>query len=339
MYDVDLQYQFSPWQAHQFITGANYRNSPDHSIGNFTASFDPVNFVTQWASVFAQDTMTLEEDRWYFTLGTRLEYNTFGKFQPEPTARLLFLPSERQSMWAAISRAVRMPTRVDSAIVSHRHVGPPGVPTFIELLGKQNFEPENLLAYEIGYRAAPTDDFSWDIAGYINDYHKVRGFDGPGPPVIVPPGLVFLPVTLTNDVRALSYGFELTANLELTDDWRLYGSYSVFEVDAQGSPIGADGINGSSPHNQVYLRSSWDIGENKQFDVIGRYVDRNTGLDVPKYIEMDARIGWQATKTLEFSFVGQNLLDSHHLEFVDAISGVPPTQVRRGWYGMITWTY
>ena len=76
-----------------------------------------------------------------------------------------------------------------------------------------------------------------------------------------------------------------------------------------------------------------------QFDLIGRYVDALTALDVPKYIEMDARIGWQATKTLEFSFVGQNLLNSHHLEFVDAIAGRASTQVPRGWYGMITWSF
>jgi iron complex outermembrane recepter protein len=338
-YDLDLQYQFSPWENHQFITGANYLNSPNVTNGGFYASMDPPNAVTQWVSAFAQDTMTLEEDRWYFTLGTRLEYNTFGKFQPDATARLLFLPSDRQSMWASISRAVRMPMRQDRQLDVHAHIGPPGVPLFLNALGNPDFEPENLIAYEIGYREAPTDDFSWDIAGYINDYHKLRGFDGPGPPVVVPPGFVFIPLQFANSVRALSYGFELTANLQLTDDWRLYGSCSVFEINAQGDPQGAAQVNGSSPHNQVYLRSSWDIGQDKQFDLIGRYVDRLSALDVPQYIEMDARIAWQATKTLEFSFVGQNLLDSHHLEFVDVLSEIPPSEVRRGWYGMITWTY
>jgi iron complex outermembrane receptor protein len=338
-YDIDLQWQFRPWEYHHFITGANYRNSPNVTNGNFTVALIPDDFVTQWASVFAQDTMTLEEDRWYFTLGTRLEYNTFGKFQPEPTARLLFLPSERQSMWAAISRAARNPSRIDRQLDVHKHFGAPNDPTFLNILGDSNFQPENLLAYEIGYRAAPTDDFSWDIAGYINDYHKVRGYDGPGPPVVVPPGLVFVPITFANDIRALSYGGELTATLQLNDDWRLFGSYSLFEVHCEGDPLGVAQLEGSSPHNMVYLRSSWDLTENIQFDLIGRYVDRLSALDVPKYFQMDARIGLYATKNLEFSFVGQNLLDGHHLEFIDAISQLAPTEVQRSWYAMVSWTY
>ena len=229
--------------------------------------------------------------------------------------------------------------RIDRQINVHAHLGPPNDPVFLNLLGDPDFQPETLVAYEIGYREAPTDDFSWDIAGYINDYRKVRGFNGPGPPEVVPPGLVFIPLSFANDIRALSYGFELTGTLQLTDDWRLFTSYSLFEVDAQGDPLGASQVEGSSPHNQLYLQSSWDIGDNKRFDLIGRYVDALTTLNVPQYFEIDARIAWQATKTMELSFVGRNLLDSHHLEFVDVISMVPPSEVRRGWYGMITWTY
>ena len=337
-YDIDLQYQFSPAPDHHFITGANYRNSYSFFGNTFSLGVHPRSQIIEWASIFAQDTMTLEEDRWYFTLGTRFEQYTFSGFQVEPTARLLFLPSERQSMWASISRAVRNPTLIDTAIDYKKFIGPPNVPLFINNLGDPGFRPENLLAYEIGYRSAPTDDFFWDIAGYINDYHKLRGFKE-GSPEVVPPGIVLIPITFANNARALSYGFETTATLQLTDRWKLFGSYSVFEVNAQGPSLAVDLIQGSTPNNQVYVRSSWDLWQNVEFDVIGRYVDRLAFLDVPRYIEMDTRIAWQATKTLEFSFVGQNLLDSHHLEFTDAIAGQTPTQVRRGWYGMVSWAY
>ena len=336
-YDIDLQYQFLLGERHHFITGANYRNSPDFTNGSFTASLVPPDSVIQWASVFAQDTMTLEEDRWYFTLGARLEYNTFGKFQPEPTARILFLPSERQSVWAAVSRAARNPSLFDVHLDVRGAVAP-GVPVFVNFLGDPNFEAEQLVAYELGYRAAPTDDFSWDIAGYINDYNKVRGFDGPGPPVIDPP-LTFLPITLVNNVQALSYGFETTMTLQLNERWRLLGSYSLFEVNTKGDPLSGGQIEGSSPNNMIYLRSSWDLTRKLQFDLIGRYVDRLAALDVPHYIEMDLRLGWQITDRLEASFVGQNLLQGHHFEFIDQLSSHPATQVPRSWYGMISWTY
>jgi len=76
-----------------------------------------------------------------------------------------------------------------------------------------------------------------------------------------------------------------------------------------------------------------------QFDLIGRYVDQLAAPNIPKYIEMDTRIGWQATKHVEFSFVGQNLLNNHHLEFIETIGGLASTEVRRGWYAMVSCTY
>jgi iron complex outermembrane receptor protein len=337
-YYVDLQYQFSPAQYHQFITGANYRLSRDSTRGSFAVSLDPPGFTTEWAGVFAQDTMTLVEDRWYFTLGTLLEQNTFGGFQVEPTARLLFLPSQRQSAWAAVSRAVRNPTRGDTGVVFNQNIDP-GNPVFISVLGNPDYQSENVMAYELGYRAAPTDDFSWDIAGYINEYRKLQGLGPIGAPFVQPPGLLLFPATLENNLSALSYGCETTATFQLTQDWRLFASYSLFEVHARGSGSFASRIEDESPHNQVYLRSSWDLSENVQFDLIGRYVDSLTVLNVPKYIEMDMRIGWQATETLEFSFVGQNLLDGHHPEFADTFSGIAATEVRRGWYAMVSWEY
>ena len=328
-YNVDLQYQFSPADYHQFIVGGFYRASPDELDGGFTIQFDPPRFVTQWASVFAQDTMTLEEDRWYFTLGCRLEQNTFGKFQVEPTARLLFLPTTRQSAWMAVSRAVRNPTRLDTQ--SRLLVGvDPNAPVYVELLGSREFVPENVISYEAGYRVAPTDDLSFDLAGYVSDYTKLFSATEQAP-VFDPNGEVFIPFVFGNKNHARTYGAELTSTVILTDAWQLTGSYSVFHIDGPD-----DGVFNSTPQNQLYLRSSWDLND-LHFDLIGRYVDC-LAIDVPKYFEVDARLAWQATETLEFSVVGQNLLDSHHLEFTDGTYLVS-SQVPRGWYAMVSWSY
>lgn len=327
-WDIDLQYQFSPADCHDFIVGANYRRSQDDIPGSFSESFIPERFLTQWAGVFAQDTVMLVEDRWYFTLGCRLEYNTFGKFQPEPTARLLFLPSERQSIWIAVSRAARNPTRAEEDLDAHINVVP-NAPVFLTILGNPNAVAENLVAYEIGYRVAPTDYFSWDIAGYINDYDNLFGGQTIGP----------LVTQFANNVSALSYGGEITATYRASERWRLFASYSLFEVNAHGDAAFTPVINGGSPHNEVYLRSSWDLGGNVQWDLIGRYVDSLTSLDVPSYFQLDTRLSWQLTKHMEASFVGQNLLDGHHLEFIDTIGTIISTEVKRSWYGMLTYRF
>jgi iron complex outermembrane receptor protein len=340
-YDVDLQYQFSPWDGHAFVTGANYRNSFNATQGTFDVTMDPANFTTQWGSVFAQDTMTLEEDRWYFTLGLRLEQNTFGGFQPEPTARLLFLPTERQSMWMAVSRAARNPTRSDTQITVNQHVGPPNVPVFGQYFGT-DVEAENLVAYEVGYRAAPTDQFTWDIAGFFNDYNKVIGAGPVGPPVIVPPGLIIFPTPIQNTTQARTYGGELAVTYKFSERWRMYGAYTLFEIESREVNPGGS----ASPNNQLYLSSSWDLAHNWKLDLIGRYVDSldiltatNGTIVVPSYFEMDMRIAWQATDSLEISFVAQNLLNDHHLEFIDAFGGLVGTEVQRSWYGMATWRF
>ncbi|MGD9722868.1 MAG: TonB-dependent receptor plug domain-containing protein [Pirellulales bacterium] len=341
MWDIDFQHRFSPAEYHQVIWGANYRWNQDRERGGFSFMLIPNDFLTQWANVFAQDEMTLVEDYLYFTAGCRLEYNTFGRFQPEPTLRLLWLPSKEQCAWMAVSRAVRNPTRFDTGIRLRTSGPTPG--TFFQFDGDPSFQPETVLAYEAGYRAQPTQNFSWDICGYINDYRKLRGLGPLQGITIIPPGLPTFVIPLANNVSAVSYGAELTATWQVRENWQLFGAYTLFEVNAKGAP-GTDQFfveqyNYATPHNALYMRSSWDLTDKWQFDLIPRYMDRVTFNDVPKYIEMDARLAWHPNANLEVSLIGQNLLNPHHLEYTDFELGLFDTEVRRGVYGMITWTH
>ena len=67
-----------------------------------------------------------------------------------------------------------------------------------------------------------------------------------------------------------------------------------------------------------------------------RYVSHIANQSVPSYAELDARLGWHATRNLEISLVGQNLLHDHHAEF-----GAPATrqEVERTLFGKVTWRY
>jgi iron complex outermembrane receptor protein len=286
--------------------------------------------------------MALKDDLCYLTAGVRLEWNTFGGLQAEPTARLLILPSERQSLWLAISRAARNPTVNDEAINLKINVVP-GAPVFSNILGSNALVPEDLVAYEIGYRAAPTDNFAWDIAAYINDYNKLLGYTPNGTPFLIPlpPPTnvgIAVPSHVDNNTSARTYGFETTATYKCSESWKLFGSYSLFEADVTGGDPFTDGqITQGAPHNMIYLMSSHDIGC-WQFDLIGRYVDALMWMNVPSYFEVDARIGCQVTKNMDVSIVGQNLCNTHHLEFVYADFPVA-TEVRRSWYGMLTWKF
>ena len=105
-------------------------------------------------------------------------------------------------------------------------------------------------------------------------------------------------------------------------------------------------LEGNSPQNQVYLQSSWDLSKTVEFDLIGRYVEQLSGFPstvpntVPSYISLDARLGWRPTDNWQFAVVGQNLLDSHHLEFAgNQFLSAPLIEIRRGVYAMVTCRY
>ncbi len=49
----------------------------------------------------------------FFTLGTKLEHNDYTGFEVEPSARLQWNATSKQMIWAAVSRAVRTPSRID----------------------------------------------------------------------------------------------------------------------------------------------------------------------------------------------------------------------------------
>jgi iron complex outermembrane receptor protein len=61
---------------------------------------------------------------------------------------------------------------------------------------------------------------------------------------------------------------------------------------------------------------------------------------VPAYGEMDVRLGWHATKNLEFSIVGQNLLHDQHVEYgFPGPPGSPREEIARSIYAKIAWRF
>jgi outer membrane receptor protein involved in Fe transport len=46
-------------------------------------------------------------------LGLRVEDNSFTGVEPLPNARLMWTPSDSQSLWASVARAVRTPSRAE----------------------------------------------------------------------------------------------------------------------------------------------------------------------------------------------------------------------------------
>ena len=165
-----------------------------------------------------------------------------------------------------------------------------------------------------------------DRAAY--DSRRVTGVSG-APPTTQ--------LELVNDARGHGYGFEVVGNHQLTDCWKLTAWYGLLQPRLKNVPFppqsndDPDRIEGSSPQNQVFLMSSWDLSHDVEFDLMARYVDRLETQSVPSYLSLDLRLGWRPLRDLELSIVGQNLLDSQHLEYGDRDGlPVPPVEMQRG---------
>ncbi len=342
-FDVNLQYRFRLTERQMITCGAGYRyiQMDCPSLEPFTESILPVEQNYNKVSQFVQDDIALAPDELDFILGCKLEQNSYTGLEYQPTARLLWTPDHTHTLWGAVSRAVRTPCEVSRSLFITEPLGP-DMP-LLRVLGNQDYGSETLIAYEVGYRTQATERFSYDIATFYNVYNQLEEVvpvSGPKLEQLPLPPHMILPMTFTNLGNADSYGLELATNWTVSERWRLSAEYTflrLFVHDGQGGPTS----NGNSPIHQFYLRSSWNLGNDLDFDLIVRYVDCLTDLDVPSYMTMDLRLAWRPRKRLELAVVGQNLLQPYHYEFGKTADNLncEITEVPRGVYGTVTLRY
>ncbi len=327
-YDVDFQHRFRLGPANRIVWGLGFRRTRD-VVGNAPAvAFFPAVLDHNLYSAFVQDEILLRKNL-SFTLGTKLEHNDYTGFEVEPDARLSWNVSSDQALWAAISRAVRTPSRID------RDLSEAAPPYLVVLKGGPNFKSETVIAYELGYRAQLNSRFTASISSFYNEYDDVRSAS------ITP--ITFFPFYFANNVAGHTAGLEFSGNYQVLDGWSLHAGYTLLEEHLHVKPGQFDFNNArneiADPKHQFSLRSSLNLPGRVELDAGLRWVDtlhNDTGT-VPSYFELDTHLAWHAGDRLELSIVGQNLLHNHHPEY-----GLPdPTRVeiQRSVYGRLAWRY
>jgi iron complex outermembrane recepter protein len=326
--DIDYQFRFPFGDRHEITCGAGYRYIQD-DLPSSNPDFRSIPTDRHYfvGSQFIQDEVQIIPEQVELILGCKLEQNSYTYFEYQPTIRAMYTPDRKHTLWGAVSRAVHTPTRIDQDMFISS--------AFSTIIGNKNEKSEALMAYELGFREQMTDRFSWDLATFYNVYHDLRSIDPTADPLLFQIG---------NGCDADTYGAELALNYTVSETWKLSGQYTYLLMCTYGN-TSLQG-DGNSPRNQIYVRSAWNVRENVDFDLIGRYVDSLSYLDYfvtqtpfcGNYIEMDARLAWRARTNLEFSVVGQNLLNSAHYEFVPSTNSFAPLNlVPRSVYGMVTW--
>jgi iron complex outermembrane receptor protein len=329
--DLDFQDRFPVGQYDNVVWGLGYRFTHDLVQPAPLVDFIPNTLDQNLYSAFVQDQVKLP-DNITVTAGTKLEHNDYTGFEYEPSIRAQWNFTDNQMVWGAVSRSVRMPSRYD------RDLFEPTPGDFV-FLGTSNstFESETVIAYELGYRAQLSKEMSGSLTAFFNDYDHLRSLSET-------PKTLF-PLYWSNNDKGETWGFELSADYQILDWWRLHAGYDLLQENIYAAGQDADGGFGdvSDPEHQVFLRSSMDLPHHIELDAGGRWIDQvqfNSGAavgTVPSYFELDVRLGWHVTKNLELALAGQNLLHAQHVE-----AGFPNSAqeaIVRGVYGKIAWQF
>lgn len=349
VYDVEFQHDFHIGDSHNIVWGAGYRSVQDRSDATFTVAVQPSQGQYNLFNAFFQDEIGFLDGRLRLTLGSKLEHNDFTGFEYEPNARLLVNLSANHSVWGAISRAVRTPAITEEGLQLNVAVVPPGVPPFnspipvVErVYGSTQFQSEDLLAYEVGYRLQATKTFSADIAAFYNDYTNLRTAEPGTPFVETTPGPTHLvyPFVAENHMSGGTYGIEPFFDWKVLPMWKIYANYSYLEMNIHKDPSSqdptADLPNGINPKNQAYFQSSFDLPKHIEQHLSVRYVDRLPGYGIASYTTLDGGVRWSPRTGVTLAFDGRNWLDKRHIEFIPDFINTTPTVVGRSVFGSIT---
>ncbi len=324
--DLDFQHRLPLGAAHDIVWGLGYRVVADDIVNTPANAFLPPKVTREWANIFAQDEITLGKDWLMLTLGTKLEHDDYVGFEWEPSARIAWTPDKRNTLWAAVSRSVRTPSRIDRDLFS------PAAPPY-RIAGGRKVVSEKLLAYEIGYRLELTPSLVTSVATFFNNYDDLRSLEPLNPPFA-------FPVQASSGLRGRSSGAELTADWQATPSWRLHTGYTEMRVSSEPQRGTADrGTRASiarDPNRQIQLRSLLNLSANWELDGALRYVAPIGFQSLPGYTELDVRLGWQPAPNWEISLQGSNLLHKSHPEF-NAPNG--RREIQRGVQTKASWRF
>jgi iron complex outermembrane recepter protein len=319
-FDLEFVHELPQWGKHRIIYGLTYRRTSDEIVNTPRLSLVPDQRTDRLGGAFVQDEIELSPDRLYLILGSKFEENDYTGTEVQPNIRLSWHAGEIGTLWAAISRAVRTPSRLEDDF----RITVPGVGT---LMGNRMQESEELVAYEAGYRFSPTANVFLDIAAFYNEYDRLLTLEG---------------LTTGNKSSGITRGMEIAATYTPTRNCRLSGGYSFLKMDLELDRDSLDNpatrvtaIEGANPEHQVFVRAGTTFSGRYEFDVAVRHVDELPAQNVSSYTVADTRLAAHLNENLELSLVGRNLFEKHHFEQRTNLS----TEVEDGVYAKLLWRF
>jgi iron complex outermembrane receptor protein len=311
---------------HELVFGGEARVWREYFLSTNIFHFANPRATISIGAVFAQDVVALRPDL-KLTVGLKLEDNSYSGLDWMPNLRLAWTPNDESLVWAAVSRAVRTPNRIERELIA-----PP------ILLPSPDFQSESLWAFETGYRVQPTPRTSLSVTAYYDAYDDLRTDQFTLPNLF--------PIVLRNGGVGETYGVEAWATFTPTDWWRLRAGANALHRDYR-TKAGFNDLTqlqsaGLDPNYQAQLRSDMQLASNLDLDLalrrVGTVKTVTGAVNAPAYTEADLRLAWRVREGLELSLSGFNLLHARHLE-IDDSSTTPARTIPRSVYVGLRWGF
>ena len=353
---ADVQDHLNPSHRNDIVVGAELRLTQDTFSGAILINRLP-QYRHYLADAFLQDEITLLPRRLTLTLGSKIENGSLAGFQLQPSARILFAPSQAQSFWAAISRAVVAPSLQDTQLTLPVQFGQVnGIPFIGQFIGDPAFRPEKVLAYEAGSRTRLGQSLSLDLAAFYNSNTRIQSLSAGAPFLTIGPVPdYFVTLLYTNGFQARTGGVEASIawkprpNLSFQTSYAWLQSHTtqllpgfVFLVDAW-----------NTPHHQLSESASWAVSPRWSLSGFYSYsgwlppapgvlsIDTQGGTSTftPAYNRLDLHLSRKLPHSFELQAGGTNLLTPRHLEFGSATSFDLSAYIPRSAAFKLSWSH
>ena len=315
---IDFQKRLQTSDRNEVYWGFGFQHYWDSTYSSRAIGFEPARDGYSLGDVVLRDEFQLIPNRLLASAGMRVDYTSYSHFDFQPSVRLLYTPSARESLWLALSHAVRVPSRVDRGLLADEGDLMLGtLPVVEQVTGSESMRPEVENSLELGYRFQSGQRWSADFSTFWSYYTSLAAVAMPQHVQVqlvdgVPQFLLNL--MAVNAATARSYGGETSATWQVTPAWRLRPSYSYLDVDSRMPPNHMWMLDTSGYRHEGAIRSQYDLSRHWQLDLTARAHSRNAVWDLPGAVLFDARVGWQAARDTEFSFSVQDLAGRETVE-------------------------
>jgi iron complex outermembrane receptor protein len=317
--DTDIQYATPTQKYGDLLFGISHRIE-DANIGYQMPQYNYKHnkITSNILNSFIQNKLDIIPNKLSLTTTLKTQYNKdlkrheFSYFTLDPSIRTNLKLNDNQSLWGAVSRSSRTPTPTEIYGTTLKKVFPTGHK--VTLNGDINFQPEETISYEIGYRNNHFKNLLLESSIFANHYQNLRSYETESQT------LSETRLIGDNLLYGESYGFEISSKMSLTDKLNISANYSFLKLYLHKDPSSTfatgEDEEYASPQNQFSIRSYYQISSNFKWNNLLFYVSKLKKHNIDSYIRFDSNINYNINKNIKLTVAGQNIFGKKRKEFI-----------------------